>query len=75
MNDDIQTLIKLYDKMRIKNEPHYLFHAIPMRGMSHHRTSVKKGLELSMKLNSSGYFSEDQTKIYLNDRSWKSSTL
>tara|TARA_B100002051_G_C16655339_1_gene596197 strand:+ start:153 stop:1253 length:1101 start_codon:yes stop_codon:yes gene_type:complete len=58
VNDDIQTLIKLYDKMReLKIEPHYLFHAIPMRGMSHHRTSVKKGLELSMKLNSSGYFS------------------
>ena len=58
VNDDVETLVSLYEKMReIGIEPHYLFHAIPMRGMSHHRTSVKKGLELSMQLSSGGYFS------------------
>tara|TARA_B110000971_G_scaffold30314_2_gene27450 strand:+ start:2995 stop:4095 length:1101 start_codon:yes stop_codon:yes gene_type:complete len=58
VNDNAETLIKLYDKMReLKVEGHYLFHAIPMRGMSHHRTSVERGLKLSMELSSSGYFS------------------
>ena len=38
-------------------EAHYLFHAIPMQGMRHHRTSVKKGAELAMRLSASGEFS------------------
>jgi lysine 2,3-aminomutase len=58
VNDDIDTLVKLYEKMReIGIESHYLFHAIPMKGMSHHRTTIKKGLDLSMQLSSGGYFS------------------
>ena len=58
VNDDLETLIALYSKLRDYNiESHYLFHAIPLRGMSHHRTSVKRGLELSNALNSCGEFS------------------
>jgi lysine 2,3-aminomutase len=58
VNDNIETLFKLYKLIRKNNiEAHYLFHAIPLRGMNHHRTSIKKGLELSYKLNSSGEFS------------------
>ena len=33
------------------------FHAVPLRGMSHHRTSVEKGLELISALSSCGEFS------------------
>ena len=58
VNDDLDTLIALYTELRRNDiEPHYLFHAIPMRGMHHHRTSVMKGAELAMRLNSSGEFS------------------
>ena len=38
-------------------EAHYLFHAIPMQGMHHHRTSVQKGAELALRLDASGEFS------------------
>jgi lysine 2,3-aminomutase len=58
VNDDIDTLVALYEKLReIGIEAHYLFHAIPLRGMSHHRTSVERGLELATALNSCGSFS------------------
>ena len=58
VNDNLETLINLYTKLRDYNiESHYLFHAIPLRGMSHHRTSVKRGLDLSNALNSCGEFS------------------
>ena len=58
VNDDIKTLIELYDMMRHLNiEAHYMFHASPVRGMSHHRTSVKRGLELASELSSCGHFS------------------
>ncbi len=58
VNDNLKTLIDLYTALRDNDiESHYLFHAIPMRGMSHHRTSVKKGLDLSNALNSCGEFS------------------
>lgn len=58
VNDDIDTLVELYSKLRQHwIEPHYLFHAIPLRGMSHHRTSVRRGLELATALNSCGEFS------------------
>ena len=61
VNDNLETLIDLYTALRDNDiESHYLFHAIPMRGMSHHRTSVKKGLDLSNALNSCGEFQEDQ---------------
>jgi lysine 2,3-aminomutase len=58
VNDDLATLTALYAALRDNGvEAHYLFHAIPMRGMSHHRTSVRKGAELAMRLNASGEFS------------------
>jgi lysine 2,3-aminomutase len=58
VNDDLETLSALYTALRDNDvEAHYLFHAIPMQGMHHHRTSVQKGAELAMRLNASGEFS------------------
>lgn len=58
VNDNRETLFELYDEMRhIGIEAHYLFHAIPMRGMAHHRTSIDKGLSLITTLTSGGQFS------------------
>jgi lysine 2,3-aminomutase len=58
VNDDYQTLVELYGLLRDNQiDAHYLFHAIPLRGMSHHRTSINKGLELIAKVTSSGEFS------------------
>ncbi len=58
VNDDIDVLIELYAKLRANDvEAHYLFHAIPMQGMHHHRTSVRRGAELALRLNASGEFS------------------
>lgn len=58
VNDDLRTLAELYSLMRDNGiEAHYLFHAIPMQGMRHHRTTVKKGAELAMRLSASGEFS------------------
>lgn len=58
VNDDRETLFELYDLMRcIGVEAHYLFHAIPMRGMAHHRTSIDKGFALIRALTSGGQFS------------------
>ena len=58
VNDDYETLVKLYSNLRDNDiEAHYLFHAIPMRGMSHHRTTLKKGYDLANAINSCGDFS------------------
>jgi lysine 2,3-aminomutase len=58
VNDSAEVLVALYDTMRHHNvEAHYLFHAIPMFGMNHHRTSLAKGLQLISQLNSGGQFS------------------
>lgn len=58
VNDNLETLIELYGLLRKHHiEAHYLFHAIPMRGMNHHRTSLRKGLELAAQINSCGEFS------------------
>jgi lysine 2,3-aminomutase len=58
VNDDLGVLAELYSLLRDNGiEAHYLFHAIPMQGMRHHRTSVKKGAELVMRLSASGEFS------------------
>ena len=55
INDTDKELVSLFDELRyIGIETHYLFHCIPMRGMAHHRTSVKKGLNLIRNLTSSG---------------------
>ena len=58
VNDDLDTLAELYDLLRRHwIEAHYLFHAIPLRGMSHHRTSLARGFHLTNKLSSCGLFS------------------
>ncbi len=58
VNDDIDSLIELYDSLRYLNiEAHYLFHSIPMKGTNHLRTSVEKGLDLIKKLTTSGKIS------------------
>ena len=58
VNDNFDTLVKLYQKLRDNNiEAHYLFHAIPLIGMDHHRTSLKKGYNLVRDLSSCGEFS------------------
>jgi lysine 2,3-aminomutase len=58
VNDDIDTLIDLYDQLRsLKIIPHYLFHAVPIVGTDEFRTSVARGLELARQLTTSGYVS------------------
>lgn len=58
VNDDLETLIKLYQGMReLGVEAHYLFHAIPMLGTNHHRTTVHRGLELALQLSGCGKLS------------------
>ncbi len=58
VNDDLKSLVDLYDAMRECNiESHYLFHAIPMQGTHHLRTSIRRGVELASQLTSCGYIS------------------
>lgn len=58
VNDNIEALINLYQRLRDMDiEAHYLFHSVPMRGMHHLRTSVKRGLELASQLTNSGRIS------------------
>lgn len=58
INDDTSTLIDLYDGMRENDiEAHYLFHAVPIKGTHHFRTSVDRGLQLARELIDSGYIS------------------
>ncbi|MEO5335315.1 MAG: radical SAM protein [Magnetospirillum sp. WYHS-4] len=58
VNDDFDTLVEHYSLLRKHGiEAHYLFHAIPMMGMSHHRTSLAKGLDLALRISSCGEFS------------------
>ncbi|HSJ10966.1 MAG TPA: radical SAM protein [Longimicrobiales bacterium] len=58
VNDDLSVLTELYGLLRDHGiEAHYLFHAIPMRGTAHHRTSLDRGLQLANALDSCGEFS------------------
>jgi lysine 2,3-aminomutase len=58
VNDDVPTLVELYDTIRRNNlEAHYLFHAIPLRGTHHLRTSLDQGLKLATRLTSGGHIS------------------
>ena len=58
VNDDIEVLTRLYDELRYLGiMPHYLFHAIPMKGTDSFRTSVQRGIDLIMELTSSGQIS------------------
>lgn len=65
VNDNIEALIDLYNKMRVYDiEPHYLFHCVPMKGMHHFRTTVDKGLRLNRELVNSGYLSGRSKPMY-----------
>jgi lysine 2,3-aminomutase len=65
VNDNYRSLIELYSKLRdIGIEAHYLFHSVPMRGMHHLRTSVKKGNELAKQLTNSGEISVRAKPMY-----------
>lgn len=58
VNDNIPALVTLYNKLReLDFEPHYLFHCVPMKGMHHFRTSVKKATNLAKGLTNSGKIS------------------
>ena len=58
VNDNLTTLVQLYSLMRDHDiEAHYLFHAIPMKGTAHHRTSLAVGSSLANALSSCGIFS------------------
>jgi lysine 2,3-aminomutase len=58
VNDDIDTLIDLYDRLRsLRVIPHYLFHAVPIIGTDEFRTSVARGLGLARQLTTCGYLS------------------
>jgi len=58
VNDNIETLIELYDELRyLSVTPHYLFHAVPMKGTDNFRTTVYEGLELIKQLTSKGEIS------------------
>lgn len=65
VNDNIESLIELYDKMRIYDvEPHYLFHCVPMKGMHHFRTTVDKGLKLTKEMVNGGRISGRAKPMY-----------
>lgn len=58
VNDDIDSLVNLYDELRyIGIEAHYLFHAVPIRGMDRFRCSLNKALDLINSLTSKGMIS------------------
>ena len=58
VNDDVDILIELYDKLRYLGiTPHYFFHAVPMKGTNDFRTTVLEGLELIKKLTTKGEIS------------------
>ena len=65
VNDNIDTLMDLYDKMRKYDiEAHYLFHSIPLKGSHHLRTTVVKGLRLIKELVNSGLVSGRVKPMY-----------
>lgn len=65
VNDDINSLCDLYNASRsLGIESHYMFHCIPMRGMSHHRTTLERGLELVKELVMCGRISGRAKPMY-----------
>jgi lysine 2,3-aminomutase len=65
VNDNIDALVDLYRLMRDQDiEAHYLFHSVPMRGMHHLRTSVQRGVDLSLQLTNSGKISGRAKPMY-----------
>lgn len=65
VNDDIDSLVNLYNRMRENNiEAHYLFHCVPLKGIDHLRTTVDKGLSLAKALTCSGHISGRAKPMY-----------
>lgn len=65
VNDNAADLIELCERLRsLGIENHYLFHCIPMAGMSHHRTSVARGLALARELANSGWISGRSRPVF-----------
>lgn len=65
VNDDIESLVDLYNIMRVYDvDPHYLFHCVPMRGMHHFRTTVDKGLQLTKEMVNGGRISGRAKPMY-----------
>jgi lysine 2,3-aminomutase len=65
VNDNISALISLFDQLRdIGIENHYLFHAVPIKGTHHHRTSLEKGLKLIRELTNCGVISGRSNPMY-----------
>jgi len=65
INDRIETLVELYDGLRRRAvEAHYLFHAVPLRGTHHFRTSLERGLELACALTNCGAISGRAKPIF-----------
>lgn len=55
VNDTPEQLIELYHAIRMRGlEPHYLFHAVPMKGTHHLRPSVRRMLDCYEGLVNSG---------------------
>jgi lysine 2,3-aminomutase len=55
VNDDLDTLVDLYDGLRdLGIQPYYLFHCVPLMGMGHLRTTVERAIRLVNALTSSG---------------------
>lgn len=58
VNDTVEDMARLFDKLRyLWIEAHYIFHCVPMYGMSHLRTTVDKGLDIIKGLNIRGLVS------------------
>lgn len=58
VNDDLETLVDLYDALRdIGIQPYYLFHCVPLVGLGHLRTTVRRAVDLGNALTCSGRIS------------------
>lgn len=58
LNDEVPALEALLDALRgLRIEMHYLFHCIPLFGMSHHRTALDRSLDLIRRVTSGGRIS------------------
>jgi lysine 2,3-aminomutase len=65
VNDTLPELVDLCRRLRaLSIETHYLFHCVPMIGMRHHRTSLRRGLELARQLANSGEISGRSRPVF-----------
>lgn len=65
VNDSVSILSELYDQLRsLRIDPHYLFHAIPLKRTDEFRTTVEEGLDLINELTSCGEISGRAKPMY-----------